>query len=89
MDGHSSHITGDLIALCIQNDIDILILPPHCSHLLQPLDVGVYGPMKRYHAAEVDRYSRAGVGRIQRSEWTELFAKIREKALTPQNILSG
>ncbi|KAI0991856.1 hypothetical protein K3495_g16331, partial [Podosphaera aphanis] len=41
MDGHSSHISGDLIALCIEKDIDLLILPPHCSHLLQPLDVGV------------------------------------------------
>ncbi|KYG41120.1 hypothetical protein M433DRAFT_159418, partial [Acidomyces richmondensis BFW] len=39
MDGHSSHITADFIAFCIDNAIDILILPPHCSHALQPLDV--------------------------------------------------
>jgi hypothetical protein len=44
MDGHSRHITSDMIALCMENDIDLLILPPYCSHLLQPLDVGVYGP---------------------------------------------
>lgn len=61
MDGHSSHITGNMIALCIENNIDLLILPPHCSHLLQPLDVGVYGPLKRFHAQEVDRYTRAGI----------------------------
>ncbi|RAL58500.1 hypothetical protein DID88_004004 [Monilinia fructigena] len=60
MDGHSSHITGSFIAFCIEKDIDLLILPPHCSHLLQPLDIAVYGPMKRYHALEVDRYFRAG-----------------------------
>ncbi|RAL66389.1 hypothetical protein DID88_006080 [Monilinia fructigena] len=83
MDGHSSHITGSLIAFCIEKEIDLLILPPHCSHLLQPLDVGVYGPMKRYHAQEVDRYSRAG---IQRSDWVQLFQKIRGKGLTCQNI---
>jgi hypothetical protein len=58
MDGHSGHITGDLIALCLEKDINLLILPPHCSHLLQPLDVRVYGPIKRYHASEVDRYTR-------------------------------
>ncbi|KYG44865.1 hypothetical protein M433DRAFT_155121, partial [Acidomyces richmondensis BFW] len=39
MDGHSSHITADFIAFCIDNAIDILILPPHCSHALQPLDI--------------------------------------------------
>ncbi|RAL60151.1 hypothetical protein DID88_000776 [Monilinia fructigena] len=80
MDGHSSHITGSFIAFCIEKDIDLLILPPHCSHLLQPLDIEVYGPMKRYHALEVDRYSRAGVKRIQRAEWVELFQNIRKKS---------
>ncbi|KAF4621713.1 hypothetical protein G7Y89_g14491 [Cudoniella acicularis] len=75
MDGHSSHITGDMIALCMENDIDLLILPSHCSHLLQPLDVGVYGPLKRFHAQEVDRYTRAGIKRIQRSHWVEIFKK--------------
>lgn len=89
MDGHSSHITGDMITLCIENDIDLLILPPHCSHLLQPLDVGVYGPLKRFHAQEVDRYTRAGIKRIQRHHWVEIFQCIREKGLIPQNIRSG
>jgi len=89
MDGHSSHITGSFIAFCIEKDIDLLILPPHCSHLLQPLDIAVYGPMKRYHALEVDRYSRAGVKRIQRAEWVELFQNIRKKALNSSNIKAG
>jgi hypothetical protein len=89
MDGHSSHITGNVIALCMENDVDLLILPPHCSHLLQPLDVGVYGPLKKYHAQEVDRYSRVGIHRIQRVEWIKIFQRIREKALTHENIRSG
>lgn len=67
IDSHPSHITSDIIALYIQKNIDLLILPPHCSHLLQPLDVGVYGPLKRYHAQEVDRYTQAGITRIQRA----------------------
>ncbi|RAL65322.1 hypothetical protein DID88_000890 [Monilinia fructigena] len=89
MDGHSSHITGSFIAFCIEKDIDLLISPPHCSHLLQPLDIAVYGPMKRYHALEVDRYSRAGVKQIQRAEWVELFQNIRKKALNSSNIKAG
>ena len=89
IDGHSSHITGDLIALCTQKNIDLLILPPHCSHLLQPLDVGVYRPLKRYHAQEVDQYTQAGITRIQRAHQVEIFIRIREKALTTQNIQAG
>lgn len=89
MDGHSSHITGNFIALCIENNIDILILPPHCSHLLQPLDVGVYGPLKRYHAKEIDRYSRMGTTRFPRVEWLEIYIRIRSQALSTSNILGG
>jgi hypothetical protein len=89
MDGHYSHITGDIIALCMENDINLLILPPHCSHPLQPLDIGVYGPLKRFHAQEVDRYPRVGIKRIQRSHWVEILKSIREKGLIPLNIRSG
>jgi len=34
MDSHSSHISTDLIAFYIDNAIDLLILPPHCSYVL-------------------------------------------------------
>lgn len=88
-DGHASHITANMIALCMENNIDLLILPPHCSHLLQPLDVGVFGPMKKYHAYETDRLLRAGINRFQRSEWVTLYQVIRAKALSPENIRSG
>jgi hypothetical protein len=88
-DGHSSHITGNMISLCIDNNIDLLILPCHCSHLLQPLDVGVFGPMKKYHAFETDRLVRAGITRFQRVEWVTLYQRIRAKALSIENIRSG
>lgn len=88
-DGHASHITANMIALCMENNIDLLILPPHCSHLLQPLDVGVFGPLKKYHAYETDRLLRAGINRFQRAEWVTLYQTIRLKALSVENILSG
>lgn len=46
-DGHSSHVTANVIAFCMENAIELLILPPHTSHILQPLDVGVFAPLKR------------------------------------------
>jgi hypothetical protein len=54
-DGHSSYITANMIALCMENNIDYIILPPHCSHLLQPLNVRVFGLLKKYHAYETNR----------------------------------
>ena len=89
MDGHGSHITANMIAFCMTNVIDLLIMPPYCSHVLQPLDVGVFAPLKRALASETDARCRLDSGRIQRMEWTEMYIKAREKALTENNILSG
>ena len=67
-DGHGSHIRADFIAYCMENDIDLLIMPPHCSHLLQPLDVGVFSAFKRAHSNETDKTSRLSTQRISRPE---------------------
>ncbi|KAJ8935808.1 hypothetical protein NQ318_023362 [Aromia moschata] len=45
-DGHSTHISLALIERAIQENITILKLPPHTSHLLQPLDLAVFKPFK-------------------------------------------
>ena len=46
MDGHSSHFCPDTLALAHENVIMIFTLPPNTTHLLQPLDKGVFGPFK-------------------------------------------
>ena len=89
MDGHGSHITANVIAFCMEHAIDLLILPPHTSHVLQPLDVSVFAPLKRALAIETDAVSRLDSGRIQRVEWTEMYIRAREKALISTNIVSG
>ena len=42
MDGHTSHKSLSLRAFCGMNDITVLVIPPHSSHLLQPLDRGFF-----------------------------------------------
>jgi hypothetical protein len=45
VDGHDSHLTTDALRFCIEKKIILLCLPPHATHMLQPLDVGVFGPV--------------------------------------------
>jgi len=89
MDGHGSHITANVIRYCMEHGIDLLILPPHTSHMLQPLDVTVFSPLKRALATETDAASRLDCGRVPRVEWTQIYIRAREKALTRANIVSG
>ncbi|KYG42077.1 hypothetical protein M433DRAFT_7448 [Acidomyces richmondensis BFW] len=86
---NSSHITADLIAFCIDNAIDILILLPHCSHALQPLDISIFLLLKKALAVETDKLASLDPGRILRVEWTEAY--IRKTAslwhLSPIEVL--
>ena len=45
-DGHASHMSIPLIEVARANNVHILCLPVHTTHLLQPLDVGVFKSFK-------------------------------------------
>jgi hypothetical protein len=45
-DGHSSLIHIDIVKLALQNNVIIVCLPPHSTHILQPLDVCVFSSIK-------------------------------------------
>ena len=42
MDNHKSHLSKELIDYAKSENIELLCLPAHSTHLLQPLDVGFY-----------------------------------------------
>jgi hypothetical protein len=89
MDGHSSHVTAKVISFCMQNAIDLLIMPPHCSHVLQPLDVSVFAPLKRALGKETDKVARLDSNRIARVQWTEMYMRAHRTAFSMSNICSG
>ena len=53
VDGHSSHVTLDVIDLARENDVIILCFPPHTTHALQPLDVAVFKSLKDFFSKSV------------------------------------
>lgn len=46
MDNHESLCTLDAVMYAKDKDMVLVTFPLHCSHRLQPLDVGVLGPFK-------------------------------------------
>jgi hypothetical protein len=88
-DGHDSHICGSFISHCIQNRISLLILPPHTSHVLQPLDVAIFGPLKKKLTAALAHLNEAQLVRIQKVEWLDAYIQAREQAISKTNIESA
>jgi hypothetical protein len=46
LDGYSSYLTPEFDTFCKENAIICLYMLLYTSYLLQPLDVGVFGPLK-------------------------------------------
>jgi len=46
MDNHESHCSFEVVKYAKDNGIVLVTFPPHTTHRLQPLDVGVLGPFK-------------------------------------------
>jgi len=40
------------------NNIDFLTFPDHCTHILQPLDVEIFVPFKKYLKKEKSRIAK-------------------------------
>ena len=62
MDSHASHINMDVILLAKENEIYLFTFPAHTSHLLQPLDVGIYKPLKSNWATSLNDFMRENPG---------------------------
>ena len=86
LDGHGSHITWEFVRFCKQRNIILFCLPLHFTHLLQPLDVGIFGPLQNFYRHQVDDYSRNTEEGIKKSVFIPLLHKARLDGITRRNI---
>ena len=48
LDGHESQLKIDIINLCRENNVHLYCLPPHTTHIFQPLVVVIFRPVKAH-----------------------------------------
>ena len=89
LDGHESHISTQFHQYCINNKIITLCMPAHSSHLLQPLDVGCFSPLKSSYGKEIEKFMRLRINHITKLEFLPAFKEAFKVAFTEQNIKSG
>ena len=72
IDGYSSHVNLEFFNACDQRCILVLILPPHFTHRLQPLDVKLFAPLASLYTKGLNdliHESYAMVSITKRSFW--------------------
>jgi hypothetical protein len=90
LDGHGSHVTFETIEQAKEFGLDMITLPSHTSHALQPLDVGCFKPFKTTFRKERDitmvKRNYTELDKITLTRWVE---KALDLTLTRKNMMLG
>ena len=80
LDGHNSHVTLEVVKISMESGLDIVSLPSHTSHALQPLDIACFKPFKTAFRQIRDvwclRNKNLPVGKQTLCEWTSTALKL-------------
>ena len=91
LDRHSSH-TGSLEApdYAKSNGVILLLLPPHTTHKLQPLDVGFFKPLQTHYDRFISTWWRSHPGRtFTEYQLAEAFNGAFGKAVTVATAMNA
>ncbi|PMD31228.1 DDE-domain-containing protein [Hyaloscypha variabilis F] len=91
VDGHSSHVNIAFVDWADQHGIILLILPPHTTHRLQPLDVGLFQPLSTYYSVEINDLLDSSLGTVGMTKglFWKYFKPAFDEAFTEENIQSA
>ncbi|KZP05769.1 DDE-domain-containing protein, partial [Athelia psychrophila] len=86
LDGHSSHHTPALLQFARENNICILGYPPHCTHVLQGLDVVCFARMKEAWKDEITAHETRTGQPVKKADFAAVFGKAFLKAFTAETV---
>ena len=90
LDGHASHVSIEAVEFARNDEVHVLCLPAHTTHVLQPLDVGVFKPFKSAYNKACKRLMANHPHRVVTTDQIAgLVGTAWPQSLTPVNIMSG
>lgn len=95
-DNLSSHLSEKVIAACKEHNISFVCLVANATHLLQPLDVAFFAPLKKTWRMILTAWKKTPRGRrnnvLPKEDFSRLLAELMAKVLNEtacQNLISG
>jgi hypothetical protein len=91
VDGHQSHVNWEFLTTCNRLRILVCILPPHTTHQIQPLDVGLFQSLVTAYSKSLNDLMYKGEGHVhvtKRLFWL-LFKDAWDASFTTSNIESS
>lgn len=64
-------------------------MPPHTSHLLQPLDVACFSPVKKAYGQLVQQLACQSIFHVDKTDFLEMYEQACKAIHSEKNILGG
>ena len=89
LDGHKSHYNPAFLRMAAEEGIIAFCLPPNTTHMLQPLDNGVFSSLKAHWRNECQYFYSKNLGKVtNRRNFMAVFAKAWVKGMAMTNVVS-
>jgi hypothetical protein len=76
--------------LAKQNKVQMVFLPSHCSHILQPLDLGVFSSVKSKYRRLIDEHAcLEDSAPVRKARFIQYYNIARTQGLSRSNIIAG
>ncbi|KJZ70765.1 hypothetical protein HIM_09849 [Hirsutella minnesotensis 3608] len=89
MDGCDNHFTEEMVHFCQSHAIELFPMPPHLTHHLQPLDVGVFRSYKHWHQQVLYREVADGCTDFGKTDFLFHLQEIRQRTFKKKTILTA
>ena len=90
LDGHHSHKNLPAITFARDHGIQLITLPPHCIHKMQPLNRAYFKSLKSCYNAAVDSWMVSHSGkRLKMVDVAAVFRKAYLRCATPDNAIQA
>ncbi|XP_072394742.1 uncharacterized protein [Diabrotica undecimpunctata] len=90
LDGHGSHKSFEALQFAKENGIIMFCFPAHCSHHVQPLDVGFFRPLQTYYGQEIQLWLRQNPGKtVTQFKVASIFNNAHLKSALPSIAINA
>uniref|UniRef100_A0A4W5MFY0 HTH CENPB-type domain-containing protein n=1 Tax=Hucho hucho TaxID=62062 RepID=A0A4W5MFY0_9TELE len=90
VDHHKTHVSREVVKFCRENQVEVVCLPANTTHVLQPLDISVFGPLKTVLSRNAARLGLVqGDLVIGKKHFSARLREAYPQAVTKKNIMAG
>lgn len=90
IDGYSAHKNTELFIWCKQHEIILLLLYPNSTHILQVLDIAIFGPLKHKYGEIVEDWKSINPNKnFTELEFIKVLKVTNDAIIKSESIVNG